>query len=670
MSSELRNGTLQMEVAGLGPENPLPRFRSPQNDLPLPVRADLPPDELADYGRNQMERTLPHRLQDRYDRRRVTRTVPTLVLENERLRAEFVPDWGGRLWSLYDKTRNRELLHRNPVFQPANFALRQAWVSGGIEWNMGRIGHHDYTLSPLFAARVREPGGEPVLRLYEWDRVSGFPWQIDFALPSGSRHLWARMRLVNPHDSELSNYWWTNIAVEETPDGRVLAPASAYLGLRQSDQALAFVDYPTAPDGRDLSYTGRGEGCSEHFFRIPRGNRKWIAYVEADGRGFAQVSTDRLRGRKCFSWGVGPGGRRWQEFLGAPGRAYLEIQAGLATSQYHSVTMPPRAEWTWTEAFGPLTLDPVEAHGADYTKAWQAGERALESLLPRAAVDAMDGRLAAVMRLEPDAILHEGSGWGALERRRLKADNEVDRIPPELVFTDSSLGPDQAPWRGLLETGEWPERDPAGDPGACLVQAEWRRRLEAALVAGRGAHWAAWYHAGVMRMEHRDPDAAVVAWGESMRRTPSCWAARCLAVAAERGGRPLEAVRWLEQAWTLNPRPVAAMVAVEWVQTLNRTGRHLEALEACEALPPDVRQLDRLRLEEARAAIMTNRFDRAVAFFEGDFAVLRECEQSLTDLWFLYQERRLSLAERIPIDRPLRERVRRDFPPPHAIAFG
>lgn len=668
--SELSVSSLSIGAGGVGPENPLPRFRSPENNLALPVKVDLPPDEKAGYGRNQAERILPHRLQDQYDRRRIMRDVPTLVLENEHLRAEFVPEWGGRLWSLFYKPWNRDLVHRNPVFQPANFALRQAWVSGGIEWNMGRIGHHDYTLSPLFAARVEGPGGEPVLRIYEWDRVGCFPWQIDFSLPDGSHYLWARMRMVNPHDRELSNYWWTNIAVEERPDGRVLAPANAYLGTRPSDQTLTFVDYPLTPEGHDRSYTGRIEGGAENFFRIAPENRKWIAYVEGDGRGFVQASTDRLRGRKCFSWGAGPGGRRWQEFLSVPGRAYLEIQAGLITSQYHSVTMPPRAAWTWTEAFGPLAVEAAEAHGSDYTKAWQAGERALERLLPRAAVEEMDQRLAAVTVKAPLAFLHDGSGWGLLERKRLKADGEADRIPPELVFTESSLGSDQAPWRALLESGEMPERDPAVEPGAYLVQPEWRRLLEAAMAAGRGDHWAAWYHLGVMRMEHREPDAAIAAWIESMRRTPSCWAARCLAVAAERGGRAAEAIRWLEQAWALNPSPAAGAIAVEWVQALNRAGRPLDAREACEAMPPPVRQLDRLRLEEARALIMTNRFEGVEAFFNSDFAVLREWEQSLGELWFLYQERRLSVAERIPIDRALQQRVRRDFPPPHNIAFS
>lgn len=665
--TELRADSFQVEAAGLGGENPLPYFRGPENDRPLPVTLDVPPEEVRDYGRNQAERTLPHRMQDGFDRRRRPREVSSLVLENEHLRAEFVPEWGGRLWSLFYKPWKRELVHRNPVFQPANLALRQAWVSGGIEWNMGRLGHHDYTLSPVFAARVRGSGGEPVLRLYEWDRVGCFPWQIDFSLPSSSHFLYARVRLVNPHDRALSNYWWTNIAVEERPGTRILAPADAYMGIRPGDQALAFMDYPPAPEG-DLSYPARSPRPSEHFLRIRPESRKWIACVDGEGRGLVQASTDRLRGRKCFAWGNNAGGRRWQEFLSVPGSAYLEIQAGLATSQLHSVTLPPRAAWGWTEAFGPMSMEAGEAGDPDYAKAWQGGERALERALPRAAVEAMEARLAPVTEAAPESLLQTGSGWAALERRRLKADGEADRIPAELVFPESSLGPDQAPWVELLDRGALPARDPSVEPGAYLVQPEWRRRLEAA-AAGRGSTWAAWYHLGVMRMEHREADAAVAAWLESMRAAPSCWAARCLAVAAHQCGRNGESLAWLAQAWKLNPGPAASAVAIEWVQALNRAGRPVEALEACRSLPGGVRALDRLRIEEVRALIQTHQFEGVEAFFRSEFVVLREGEGSLSELWYVYQEKRISMEERIPIDRALQKRVRRDFPPPHAVEF-
>ncbi len=118
--SELRVETYTMPAANLGPDNPLP---------PLDI-------------------CLPHGLQDDYDRTRTERKFRAVVLENEVLRATFLTELGGRLWSLLHKPSGRELLYVNPVFQPANLAIRNAWFSGGVEWNIAVRGHTAYTCSP------------------------------------------------------------------------------------------------------------------------------------------------------------------------------------------------------------------------------------------------------------------------------------------------------------------------------------------------------------------------------------------------------------------------------------------------------------------------------------------------------------------------------------------
>src|SRR5206468_1078732 len=149
----------------------------------------MPEEDRRYLGWQTAWRALPYRMQDGYNRNKRVQGLPSLVLENEMLRATFLPGLGGRLASLYQKAAGRELLSRNPVFQPANLALRNAWFSGGIEWNPGGPpGHHYLTCSPVFAARVEGPDGAPILRIYEWDRVQRFPWQIDFHLPPGSPH--------------------------------------------------------------------------------------------------------------------------------------------------------------------------------------------------------------------------------------------------------------------------------------------------------------------------------------------------------------------------------------------------------------------------------------------------------------------------------------------------
>ena len=144
-------------VPSLGPVNPLPATAgAPQLHANVEA-ADLDAEMRANLEHGRVTSLLPYLLQDRYDRTLVPRDHRVAVLENDRLRAEFLLDLGGRLRSLVDLASGRELLYANPAFQPANLALREAWFAGGVEWNIGIRGHTPLTCSPVFAARVEGP---------------------------------------------------------------------------------------------------------------------------------------------------------------------------------------------------------------------------------------------------------------------------------------------------------------------------------------------------------------------------------------------------------------------------------------------------------------------------------------------------------------------------------
>jgi Domain of unknown function (DUF5107) len=660
-ATTLRVEPYTLPAADVGPENPLPMFRGDREDNPPKMDSTVSEEDRRYLGWRTGWRCLPYRMQDGYNREKKPRTFESLVLENECLRATFLPQFGGRLVSLVHKPGRRELLARNPVFQPANLALRNAWFSGGIEWNTTLQGHYYMTCSPVFAAEVRGMEGDPVLRLYEWDRVRCFPWQIDFHLPPGSPFLFARMRLVNPHDHAIPMYWWTNIAVPERKDVRALTPADDVL-THHYEKGMAMMTLPRWDD-RDQTYSMQSPRAYDLFSRILPAQRPWITALDGEGRGLFETSTDRLRGRKLFAWGMSQGGRRWQEFLSQPGEAYIEIQAGLARTQMESIPMPARETWCWTEAFGLLEADPKRVHGNNWQQAWQAADEALEKLLPRARVEQLDAKFASVTTRAPERSLQLGSGWAALERRRCAAQGLPDPIPAELPFPPESLGADQTPWLALLEKQRLPERDPRGEPGALMTQPEWQPLLK----KNEDTHWLCGWHLGNLRMEALDPDGAEKAWQASLKCRPTGWTLRNLAVLAERRGDKAKACELMRQAWQAGP-PIAPL-AIEYLQTLIRAGRHADAYDWVATLPEGVRAHERVLLLWAEAAIELGRLEGVERVFNHDFATIREGEVSLTDLWLAFQAKRIAAAEKIPVDDKLRERVRREFPPPRQIDF-
>ena len=559
------------------------------------------------------------------------------VLENEHLRATFLLELGGRLWSLLHKPTGRELLSVNPVFQPANLAIRNAWFSGGVEWNIGTIGHSPFTCAPVFAARIDGPDGTPILRLYEWERIRRVPFQVDAYLSDGSPVLFVRVRITNPHEQAVPMYWWSNISVPETNDTRVLVPADSAYG--HGNAGVTVMPMPVA-DGVDVTYASNLQSSASIFFRIPEVAWPWITALDRDGRGLAQASTGRLRGRKLFAWGLGPGGRKWQAFLSNGGSTYIEIQAGLAPTQMQYATMPARADWSWLEAYGLLDAhaDAATLHGADWAAARDAAENALGRLISRAELEAEHARGAAWADRPPAEIIQRGSGWGALERRRRAAAEEPPLCGPGLVFDDASLGPEQELWSGLLRDDAWPDVATTTEPHGLVVDDEWRALLDATLAAGKGGNWLAWWHLGVLRQHDGDTAGARAAYRRSLALAETPWSLRNLALLALEDGQLSEAAGMYLAALRL--RPDLLPLAVECGRTLMEAGRAQDWLDLLPTLPPSVRSAGRVLLLEGQAALAVGDLARVEPLFVERVEVddLREGELSLSELWFRYHE--------------------------------
>ncbi|GAA3850487.1 DUF5107 domain-containing protein [Streptomyces coacervatus] len=615
----IRREVLTLPAAELGPDNPLPPLRllHEVHRIDDRDRDELPRDIARQAGYEPLRSLLPVRVRDGYGRAREPRELDALVIENERLRATVLPGLGGRVASLFHKPTGRELLYRNPVFQPANFALNGAWYSGGIEWNIGATGHTTLSCSPLHAARVTAPDGGEMLRLWEWERLRDLPFQIDLWLPEDSDFLYVGVRIRNPHERPVPTYWWSNIAVPE--ERRVLAPAEKAWQFGY-ERRLQKVPAPSCAAIQQLPYV------ADYFYDLPDARRRWIAALDEDGHGLVQTSTDLLRGRKLFVWGKGPGGRRWQQWLTEPGAGgYCEIQAGLARTQLEHVPLEAESEVSWLEAYGPLSSP----------EAADAVEARLEAALPRADVDAAHAAWKPHADTEPGEVLAVGSGWGALEV--LRADWKLPGTP----FGESTLGEAQEPWLQLLRAGSFPEPRRVRPPGGTLVAPHWRDMLETAPATPLTE-----YHLGVAQWHGGDRAQAVRSWERALELAPSLWPLlRCLAVAdQESGNHERAADRYADAfddlcherrdngaSWTA----ATAALGREAIEALLAVRRTAEARGIWERLHPGTRERGRFRLIEAGLLLAEGQPEAARDLFRAGFEVadLREGAEAIGRLW-------------------------------------
>lgn len=658
--STLRLEMLTIPTAAVGPENPLPPFFTSGNLVNRIGVSEVAAELQAGAAYGRVSSIAPYLMQDQYSRNQSPAEHAVVVLENEVLRATFLLTSGGRLWSLVHKPTGRDLVFQNGSYQPANLALRNAWVAGGIEWNFGTIGHGTGTSSPIHAARTARPDGTPVLRLFEFDRIREVVYQIDAYLPDGSEVLFVHVRIVNPNDHEVPLYWWSNIAVGQTSGTRVVAGATMAWNYSYDEELqLAAV----APEGGfDASYPARAEAAADYFFDLENPAEPWIAAVDESGCGLLQTSTRQLRGRKMFRWGAGAGGRHWQEWLVGAGREYLEIQGGLARTQLEHVPLAARAEVSWLETYGLIEVDPVRVHGS-WTDARDAVSQQRELVAPAAAVDAEYESARVWTRSAPGETVNVANGWGALERilRSRAGDHSLDLAATP--FPNSSLDERQSDWLSLLETGAFPEHAPDTFSRSVQVHPRWEQLLEQ--VTG----WQAALHRGSMRAHDGDLVAARVEWLLSVALEPNVLAYRNLAALAASREHWDDANENFERALTLVPHQLPLLL--EALGCLVFSHEPERALALVDRMGNAHRLCGRVRLLEAQAALGAGDLERCGRVIGGgiEIADLREGEGSLHELWWNYQAALKSRAVGSPIDDSMLAEIRVTLPLPPGLDF-
>lgn len=610
---------LTMPAADMGPLNPMPDIKNVTYiHADYEVKPSVREDEKTYMGKGMIETILPYQLQDNYNRDKKMRDFTAVVLENSKLRAVFLPEIGGRLWSLFDKELNRELLYVNPVYQPGNLAIRNGWISGGVEFNVGIKGHTPLTSDPMWCRVDKTEDGE-ILHLYEYERIRGVVYSISAWLPEDSNTLYIRPRIENKNAETKPMYWWSNISVDETVNTRVLVPAEdSFLTFYNADHYV--VDKATIPtnDGIDVSYPANIPTSRDFFYKIPPQEKKWIAAVEKDGLGLLHCSTKKLIGRKLFLWGQNAGGKNWDDWLSVDGMPKIEIQAGLAHTQLEHIPMEGNTTWEWTEAYTALQGDPAVMHG-DYAKAIATVDAYMVDRVGNP--DELQFPNGKVLSSE---IVFQGSDWGYLEEQvRGRKISDYFAFPAQDA-EDTKL------WKTLLG-GNFAAPAVTDIPKSYVVGDFWLDKL-ANLPK---QNWFSLLHLGVVLYDKADLAGAQKAWEDSLAMTPSPWAYRNLAMLYKNEyGNTEKGKEYILKAFDmLNDNPT---LCKEVAQNLLAAGSDAQWLDIYATLPADLQNLGRLRLYKTIALINLDRLEEAAEILNENFFMsdIKEGELSVSHYWF------------------------------------
>jgi tetratricopeptide (TPR) repeat protein len=303
----------------------------------------------------------PYNRFDGFSDKATKQTWKMVVLENELIRIEMLPEVGGKIFSAWDKTRNREFLYSNPVLKFRDIALRGPWTSGGIEFNFGFIGHTPATAHPVNHVIKEYADGSKSCLISAMDISARTIWQIEVKLEPGKTYFSTTASWQNLTPFHQSYYHWYNTAIQVRDDLKYVFPGNHYIG---HDGDLH--PYPVDEKGRDLSYYKNHEFDSHKSLHVLGSLKPFYgAILENDSFGMAHYSFHNANpGKKIWTWSLGRDGAIWEDLLSDGRGQYSEVQSGRLFNQatlqsglgspFTQTSLGPGVHDEWTDLWMPV----------------------------------------------------------------------------------------------------------------------------------------------------------------------------------------------------------------------------------------------------------------------------------------------------------------------------
>ena len=318
----------------------------------------------------------------------VPRPWQAVFLENDYLEVMLLPELGGRVHRLRDKTNGYDALYYQPVIKPALVGLAGPWASGGIEFNWPQH-HRPSTFLPTEVAIEREADGAVTVWMSEHDPVARMKGMHGLCLLPGSSVLELKVRAYNRTPDTQTFLFWANAAtrVHEhyqsffPPDATIVADhakratatyplaSGRYYGVDYGARARTGVPpaerprlYPPRPDcaPNDLSWYANIPVPTSYMCVGSQGDF-FGGYDHRADAGLMHVADHRLvPGKKQWTWGNHEFGYAWDRNLTdadehGEHRPYIELMAGAFTDNQPDFSfLGPGETRTWSQYWYPF----------------------------------------------------------------------------------------------------------------------------------------------------------------------------------------------------------------------------------------------------------------------------------------------------------------------------
>ena len=283
------------------------------------------PSPLPEFGR-----IYPYNRHDGYAVRGSDQAWEMVVLENSFIKIWINPAVGGKVWGAVEKSTGREFIYFNHTAKFRDVAMRGPWTSGGIEFNVGIIGHSLSCSAPVDHHTRTNADGSVCCFIGATDWPSRTRWWVEIFLPAGAAWFRTRTSWYNNSGLEQAYYSWSNAGIKTAGGLEYIFPGDTFLGHDGKSHS-----WPLDEKGRDLSkYAQNDFGHYKSYHVFGACSDFWGCYWRNDDFGLGHYSPyDERPGKKIWIWGLSRYGMIWEDLLTDTDGQYSEVQSGRLFNQ-------------------------------------------------------------------------------------------------------------------------------------------------------------------------------------------------------------------------------------------------------------------------------------------------------------------------------------------------
>lgn len=331
----------------------------------------IPTYEISEYDKNPMflekrvyqgssGRVYPHPVCEGVSDVKTDKEYNAIFLENDYILVMILPEIGGKIQRLYDKTNGYDAVYYNEVIKPALVGLAGPWISGGIEFNWPQ--HHrpstfdavDYTIEENSDSSVTVWVGETE-KMFHTKGMAGFTVYPDKA------YLEIKGQVYNPTDRPQTFLWWANPAVAVNDYTQSIFPPDVHAVMDHGKRAVS--KFPIA-DGEyyKVNYAPGTDISRYKNIPVPTSYMAYHSdfnfignYDYSKNAGLLHIADHHVSpGKKQWTWGNGDFGKAWDRNLTDENGPYIELMTGMFTDNQPDFTfLKPYEEKTFKQYFMP-----------------------------------------------------------------------------------------------------------------------------------------------------------------------------------------------------------------------------------------------------------------------------------------------------------------------------